>query len=410
MDTNQQFKSDYRIIMKAYQAGVSLAKGQKKLCVRDVPCLVRSAKQYIDVLSSQVDHTGFRNAVRAAKAQVLIFAEWVARNPAKIKEEDYETMNTLLTLTGEYEASYIQKLREKETLGYRINLKKILEKPDCLKKVLGKEMDRIVEEEFADSRALTISKRQQQFFVTAAGEKYHRQDCPYCKARELYLVTEKMIENFGCLPCRCVTEEEKEHASAHIDLSAVTIFVDESVRKNPFHPYDESLPEYEGIYSFVVCQGKLESENEIQEGNLIKECASIADEYDEALNVTNVTIEGICKALMWTAYRYGFHGEVSVFVDNLGALGKLKKTGNMMHLEKLFEKVTFRHIPRTANKRADMVGRREIIFHASQKVIEELLKAKKNADAVAEAERKEPVTRLQDIMIQKRITLFAMQG
>ena len=134
MDTNQQFKSDYRIIMKAYQEGVSLAKGQKKLCVRDVPCLVRSAKQYIDVLSSQADHTGFRNVVRAAKAQVLIFAEWVVRNPAKIKEEDYETMNTLLTLTGEYEASYIQKLREKETLGYRINLKKILEKPDCLKK------------------------------------------------------------------------------------------------------------------------------------------------------------------------------------------------------------------------------------------------------------------------------------
>ncbi len=410
MDTNKQFKSDYQIIMKAYQAGVSLAKGQKKLCVKDVPSLVKSAKQYIVALSAQTDRTGYRNAVRAAKAQVLIFAEWVARNPAKIKEEDYETMNTLLTLTGEYEASYIQKLREKETLGYRINLKKILEKPDCLKKVLGKEMDRIVEEEFADSRALTISKRQQQFFVTGSGEKYHRQDCPYCKARELYLVTEKMIENFGCLPCRCVTEEEKEHASAHIDLSAVTIFVDESVRKNPFHPYDESLPEYEGIYSFVVCQGKLKSENEIQEGNLIKKCASFADECEEALNATNVAIEGICKALMWTAFRYGFCGEVFVFVDNLGTIGKLKKTGELQPLEELFEKVSLRHVPRTGNKYADMVGRKEAIFHANPKMIERLLKAKETADAIKEAESKETVTRLQEIIKCKQISLIAMQG
>ena len=220
-----------------------------------------------------------------------------------------------------------------------------------------------------------------------------------------------MIEHLSLLPCTCVTGEKAKMLSREqLKQNAVTIFVDESVRDNPFFRYDKTLPMYEGVYSYVVCLGKLNSENEITRENLIKECASFADDCVEELSNTTVTIEGIYKALMWTAYRYDFHGEVYLFTDNQSVIEKLKKEGSMAHLEELFEKVTLSHISRKMNKRADMVGRKEALFHANPKVVEELLKTKEMLDAMEEERKKGPVTRLQDILEQKQISMIAMPG
>ena len=408
MGTKDQFMSDYRIIMKAYREAVAGAKGQKRACTRDVPFLVKEAKRYMDVLKAQKDHTGYRNTVRAGKMQARIFAEWVARTPEKIKEEAYETMNELLSLAGEYETANVQRLREKLPLGERLNLKKILEETNDVSQILSMEVDRIVERTLNGPYSVVFCRKAEPYYATASGKHYHKENCPYCKGKEIYPVTRGMIENLGCQPCVCVTGVKARKLSPErLDRKAVTIFVDESIRKNPFSEYDPSLPECEGVYSYVVCRGRLKSEKEITEKNLIRECAAFADECTGDWNVTNITIEGIYKALCWTAYRYGFRGEVNLFVDNLGVIGHLRKTEELRSMEALFEKVTLTHVPRTENKRADMVGRKEALFHANPKVIEEMMKTEAIVDVIYEARREGAVTRLEDILKKKHPALIA---
>ena len=410
MERDIRFERDYKVILKAYRTAASLAEGKKKKCTQDVPSVVKKAKACIKILENQKVRSGYRSTVRDAKELARIFAEWIVRRPQTIREGDCEIMNRLLELTAEYEAANVQLLRQRKTLGMRINLGKILGDPAVLKRILIQEADRIVEGMFKDTKTVSLGRRGLQIcYTTASGKKYHLKGCPYCKGREIYPVSGAMIDHLSLVPCACITGRKALPLSQEqMEKKAVTIFVDESVRVNPFFRYDNHLPEYEGIYSYVICRGKLESEDEITDQNLVKECASFADDCTEDLNNTAVTIEAIYNALIWTAYRYDFHGEVYLFTDNLGVIGKLKREGTMLHLEKLFEKVTLRHISRKNNKRADMVGRKETLFHASPEVIGDLLKTKEIAEALKEAEEKGPVTKLQDIMKKKQINMIAM--
>lgn len=73
--------------------------------------------------------------------------------------------------------------------------------------------------------------------------------------------------------------------------------------------------------------------------------------------------------LVFTSPAYVFHT-----TGAMKAIGHLRKTEELRSMEALFEKVTLTHVPRTENKRADMVGRKEALFHANPKVIEEMMK------------------------------------
>ncbi len=379
-----QFEKDYLTLMEAYQKNIEFAKGQKKTCQQTPSAIMKTARQYLGLLSiDDLPECQSKEVVKNSKHLFQRFLEWYKRNPAVFSDKDYEDIDSLMDLVGLYEAGTLEILRMEEVCGDRIDMEKIFFDVTRLRQVLMFDAVKLVREALSDEELSPNTGEDTNLYITMTGAKYHRIDCPYCGGRQLYPITRKKIENIGIAPCWCVPEkalysrvsmlpkEEKSDVNQH----TITVFVDESVRGNQLHKIDPSLDEVEGVYSYLICKGYLESESEAQSNRILKKRAAVAD---DAKTTTDTTIAGIQNALMWAAMMLDFHGDVVVYTDNSGAVDLWRKTSEYVSFEKQFSSISISQISRDQNKMADQLGRKKIFMQATSGLLSEIVKRFKN--------------------------------
>lgn len=258
---------------------------------------------------------------------------------------------------------YIDRFRKSEIGGTRINIDSIFNEDANIKKLMSQPMDRVLKDALSDRRFSIVSKVDQKVYITQSGQKYHRANCPYCKRCKLIETTHSKVSNAGYEPCRCIGTTEKVHinpqgsastGSNEMDKGVLSVFIDESVRKSYWSTLDPRLDDKQSSYSYIICEGFLENENQITEKNTLYKNACLAN---EALDTTYSAIEAISTVLLKLAFNYDFHGDVVIYTDNTGAVDKWYKVNSNQFLAEQFESVRIAYIPRDQNKKADAVGR-----------------------------------------------------
>lgn len=295
-------------------------------------------------------------------------------------------MDELLHFIAACEAERFQPIRERQVAGEKIDLEQLLAEDKHIRILICKPIDTAVDEIFSNKKYTVVGEDNAAVYMTASGAKYHRKDCPYCKGKNLMKTTLLKVENVGLQPCKCIkkesvvaenittenvplgimTEETKTEDPAQISIikrpvgqkKYVTAFVDESIRINPWRTMDESIPEKQGFYSYIICDGMLTGELLITENNTLY---TGVKEVTEVRGTGDVAIEAILAVLFQLAAT-GYRDNVLIYTDNMGAKDCWYKSSASKHLSKLFSSVMVCYIPREANRKADKLGRERAIM------------------------------------------------
>ncbi len=306
-------------------------------------------------------------------------------------------MDELLHFIAICEAEKFQLIRERQIAGYKIDLEQLFEEDKHIRILIGKPIDIVVREVFSNKKYTVVGEDNAAVYMTASGAKYHRKDCPYCKGKTLMKATLLKVENIGLKPCKCierasaiavqdpcqclkgdenieeprlektivenaVTEDETKKVSIVkrpvVQKKYVTAFVDESIRINPWRAMDESIPEKQGLYSYIICDGMLTGESLITGSNTLY---TGVKEVTEVRGTGDVAIEAIMAVLFRLAVT-GYQDNVLIYTDNIGAKDYWNKSAASKHLSKLFSSVMVCYIPREANRKADKLGRERAVM------------------------------------------------
>ncbi len=301
-----------------------------------------------------------------------------------------QKMDELLHFIAACEADKLQMIREREVSGDKIDLEQLFAEDKHIRILLCKPIDTAVDEIFSNKKYTVVGEDNAAVYMTASGAKYHRKDCPYCKGKNLMKATMLKVENIGLKPCKCIdkesvtaetvtesmttenvplgmiVEEAKTEEPAQISIvkrpvgqkKYVTAFVDESIRINPWRAMDESIPEKQGIYSYIICDGMLTGEALITESNILY--TGVKD-VAEVRGTGDVAIEAI-MAVLFRLTATGYQDNVLIYTDNIGAKDCWYKSAASKHLSKLFSSVMVCYIPREANRKADKLGRERAVM------------------------------------------------
>ena len=206
-----------------------------------------------------------------------------------------------------------------------------------------------------DKSSTQVGNINDQFYITDTGAKYHVKDCPYCKRFTLYEATTQKISGLKLTPCRCV---EAYKVKRHFDWTHyVTVFIDESIHHTIWNEVGKEGKQ--GNFSYIICRGMLESENDITSENTIY---SGVDYIRETHSPDRITRAAIGTVLMYLAYDCQFDGTVQVYTDNMSAMNVWSNNRKNAKLASLFEGVKVSHIPRECNKRADALGHTRVLI------------------------------------------------
>jgi len=360
-------KADRVILYEAYRKYQDLCKGkqmtakQQSITRND---LFRRAERLLLFLNSpSTSAVEKNNLLRKCKPLYQQYSIFLKGNPGGVSESLAKKMDELLLQMTIWEEEQVHTFRKKEAGGEGLNMEAIFSEQANIRQLLTMRVENLLRMALKDKKFTIVSHTDQKIFITESGTKYHRADCPYCRGRKLIPASFAKIENVGYTPCKCIgatdkvlvkREELTQERKEALATQTMTAFIDESVRPNPWKLWDDSLPDRQSSYSYVICRGMLESEREITEENRVSAKACLAN---EAADVTMSAIEAISAVLLKIAFRYGFHGDVLIYTDNMAAKNKWYKNERALYLASLFESVKVCHIPREENTVADAVGR-----------------------------------------------------
>lgn len=365
--------------MKAYQSNIELVKGKKKNCLYDPKKIKSLTNQYLGLLkNATLSSEIYQKTVNKSKFLFREFLNWCLYAPESMKGDQCDRINDLMDMVGVYEAKQVAEFRVKEIAGNKIRLNVLFQDPKCVRRLLETDVITALREALTDPRENDLFGIDTDLYTTKNGSKIHRIDCPYCKNYQLYPVSRKKAENMGVEACKCIrgrnegTEKAVLTAKEKKELNRrmLTVFVDESVRNNPFYKYDETLPETEGIYSYIICRGFLTSENEVNPNNLVRKRNGFSE---IAKGTLNTTLDGIYDALSWIAFMLDFHGSVIIYVDNEPVVSHWEKRKGETPVNRYFTEVTVQTIPRDQNTKADRLGRGAVIAHTTNELLTDIL-------------------------------------
>lgn len=220
------------------------------------------------------------------------------------------------------------------------------------------------------------------FFYTKTGSHIHVEGCKCCKGKTIYPVTTAVIEYMDFSYCTCMFEYVSEKASEmkcnnRIFIpkdEVITIFLDESIRDNPFYQKYEGVDNKYSQYSYIACEGGLTSENDITMENMLWSDVGIVKDH----NCITVTICAIKEVLLDIKYKHGFDGNVVIYTDNTcakeSAFRLIEESPGGKELLHCLKSVTIVYIPREKNKVADGLGRKVSIIDVPASVMTSVAK------------------------------------
>ena len=284
-----------------------------------------------------------------------------------------QKMDELLHFIASCEADKFQIIREQQVAGDKIDLEQLFAEEKCIRNLICKPIDTVVNELFSNKKYTVVGEDHGAVYMTASGAKYHIKNCPYCKGKTLMKATLFKVENIGLKPCKCIEKEMAVIGGGGTDDAMetiivvkrpirqkkyVTAFVDESIRTNPWRELDESIPEKQGLYSYIICGGMLTEESQITDNNTLYTGVQTSTKVH---STGNVAIQAILAVLFKLASN-GYQDNVLIYTDNTEAKNCWHKSVASKNLARLFESVIVSYIPRQANKKADKLGReREVM-------------------------------------------------
>lgn len=294
-------------------------------------------------------------------------------------------INEALKLLAAYEEERIKLFRTKHIIGDKIDLSPIFIEDSNIRQLISKMADKIVEEYFKNVDYTVSGEDEDAVYITANGSKYHKINCPFCKGRDMILSTKKEVENLKLSPCRCVNqitdkilEKDKLSPISYTEADYVTVFVDESIRKNAWRFLDETQPECHGVYSYLLCKGKLTSELQITTENLLyKHVDIIQNEYHTGI----VTMDAISQILM-KLLSMGLTEHVIIYTDNMEAKNNWLERKENKNLSKYFKSIKVQYIPREENTYADKLGRQRVFIDCSESFIKKIIIKCKGYDSL----------------------------
>ena len=227
-------------------------------------------------------------------------------------------------------------------------------------------------------------------FVTRTGKCFHKLSCFQSRTPGRRITTIDDAVKSGYKPCSCIKEEiisglvsgsilqrkdtgdnEKKGKMKVTDntISEVTAFIDESCRINPWKAYEGNLPKEQTSISYIICQGRFDSESGITEENTMEKNACLARWGN---NTTSAAVEAIYTVLETLAVKYSFQGAVRIFTDNIGAVKTWRKNDISKGLVSLFRDVRVIYVSRKKNKIADSIGRNRIFADISRDTMKKI--------------------------------------
>lgn len=331
-----------------------------------------------------------------AKGTCMQFFQVRGRNPKCIIGSMNDRMNRLIRAVAKHEADMLQSVRCQEVGGERIDLEIIFEKKSNFNR-LGSTIARDIVKDAMKDRSLSVGKSKAVYYITQTGKKYHTDNCPFCRGRTLIPSTRAAVENQKLTACKCIALKK---AADEADMNCVTAFIDESI--HPVKWNEAGKGDHVGSYSYIICRGRLTSENDIENTVVI---AQGIDYMKEKNHIERLTEAAIGKVMMMLAYDYNFKGNVQIFTDNIVAMEKWNTISMNSRLANLFESVTVTFIPREKNTRADKLGRSRMFMSIPTRTYNEIVNKVCAYDNIqkqkAEEKRREEKLKAEQARIEK---------
>lgn len=375
MDTNIDQKIIFNAFIKyqAYAGEMKPITVKKRNAFRDE--LFRTIDKCLIALSS--NKYTFVEKNKAYNRGRLLYQQYCGlkkKYPELVTNSLDNKIDRLLEQMSIQASLYVERFRKNEVGGVRINIESVFDEKENIKKLINQPMEAILKSALADHRFSIVSKVDQTVYITQAGQKYHRANCPFCRRFKLIETTHSKIANAGYDPCRCIGTTDKVNMKkidntedASSNKRVISVFIDESVRTSYWATLDPTLSDKQASYSYIICEGYLESENEITEENTLYQNACLANEAEDT---TFSAIEAVSAVLLKIAFNYDFHGDVVIYTDNTGAVNNWYKANQNRFLADQFESVKLTYISRELNKKADAVGRQACFTNVPTELID----------------------------------------
>ena len=348
-------KSDEQVLYESY---LKLGKKLKDDAMKTSSVSLEEDKELVEEINSKLslmlvylDETNILSAsevqkqlIKAKEMYVQLF-KVKGRNPECIMGYVNNKMDRLMHAVARHEAYMIQSIRKQEGISEGFDLEELFDQEKNLRH-LGTTPIRNVVKDAMNNYSVSMDNKSEIYYITVTGKKYHIGDCPYCRGKKLNLATKAIIEDQKLIACKCVALKKVANQQ---DKNTVTAFVDESIRSIQWVDGGKT-----GSYSYIICKGRLTSEKDIEDSQII---AQGIDYMHESNHTERLTEAAIGKVMMTLAYDYNFKGNVQIFTDNKAAMGKWGNIPQNSRLATLFKSVTVKYIPRKENTRADKLGK-----------------------------------------------------
>ncbi len=364
-------KNDREIIYSILLRYEASYKQKHKLALQECVQLWSKKSLQLDKLLIRCSGQGLticekEGILKLAKGIVVDYFRIKKSQESILKNRDEQRILELYEYIAMIEAENVERCRYRMFRGGQVDLNKIFASTFYVCKLMHTPIAEILRQCFLEDNVNELVDGLERIYASETGSRYHYADCPHCKKGTLYEINWKYVEYFELSPCKCV---EARRNPQEEQRNYRTIFMDESIRRNPWEKYNHSLEKIQGVYSFILCKGRLEKETEIEEA-LIEdiETGFVVGE----LSPERIALETIHRVLMHLVYENFFDGQVIIYTDNMGAEKKWKEYKNNMELASHFENVKVVHIVRTYNTVADGICREAAYLQVTDDLMAEI--------------------------------------
>ncbi len=192
----------------------------------------------------------FKKFILNAKLLITELAELSCVTQSKDSRKMLKKDKTdLIDTVSRHEAAFIKAVQDQDPDGYKIDLSVLFNSNVKRHKLTSDMADELLMKAICGDGESEASINSHDLYITKTGKKYHFENCPRCRGKEVRICHRSYAELLHLQPCGCVPEW---FAKARVDSDVVTVFIDESVRSNV------SEANNIGYYSYIVCNGFVE--------------------------------------------------------------------------------------------------------------------------------------------------------
>ncbi len=370
--------TDKELIYDAYLRAFTTAKGKKisdaQFSLKRTELTKRIDRVLLTCRYSILDMEK-RKAILFGKNVYREYCGFISANPAGKTAQIENRILEMLEEIAAFEEQEVQLYKETLGDGFELHLEIILNKSMYSKELTLISITDVIRHALRNKQIYAI-KEYALYYITPRGTRYHKEDCPYCKNKDLIVVDIADQDGEKKKPCICVrgrsTPDKKTGPQKKIK-EFMTAFLDESRRDDPWKQINPTRLNKQNIMSYVMCKGYLEDENEIKADNIIEEDVYLSPSKSNNMNLA--IHETFARIMIKAAQNPDVH-YIVIYSDNQSACECWQDNTSLRRLAELFKTVSIEFIPRERNRYADRLGRTKEVIVVDKVEFAELMALK----------------------------------